>query len=72
MIIILYRCKKEYFKVNNFDNDTILSENYRAYDFKSENKFNRYLINRNQKYENIFRGSILNKYYKLLDLNITF
>ena len=67
--IRLYLKITEYF-VNPIDNDLILGEQYFEYkNLKNQDKFGKYLENRNKKYENMFKGSILNKYYNLVNLN---
>ena len=76
LILVILLIRKfiivDHFKIQNHDVDNVLAENYSKPNFEPQNKFNRYLINRNNLYNNIFRGSVLNKYYDLLDLNITF
>ena len=55
--------------INPIDNDEILGENYfDINNLKDENTLSEYIETRNRKYDNMFKGSILNKYYKLVNL----
>ena len=63
--LLLINCSKEFF-VDSYDNDNILSDRYSNSNFKSENKFTKFLFERNRKYNNIFKGSVLNKYFNLI------
>lgn len=55
--------------INPIDNDKILGENYfEINNLEDENILSEYIETRNRKYDNMFKGSILNKYYKLVNL----
>ena len=75
IFLLIIICVNLYLKntesfVNPIDKDEILGEQYFEYkNLKNEDKFSKYLENRNRKYENMFKGSVLNKYYNLVNLN---
>ena len=55
--------------INPIDTDNVLSENYFSIkNIKDENVFSEYIETRNRKYDNMFKGSILNKYYNIVNL----
>ena len=61
IIIIFLNNKTERFTVKSYDNSILSEDIYMSKNFKNENKFNKYLETRNRKYENMFKGSNMNK-----------